>query len=429
MDERSKKLRNVLVIAYYFPPMGLSGVQRTLKFVKYLPQFGWQPTVLTVTPTGYYAQDYTLLEELHPHHVGIERVGSLDPNRLFRRKGVVKMPSEKLRKIFTFLSDSLFVPDNKIGWKRVAVAKASELFAQKDFDVIYATAPPFTDFLVGLKLHQKFQKPLVIDYRDPWHDYPYKYYPTPLHRLLNYKLEKKVLRASSRILVASRRTKELLLKRFKFLEYNDVTILPHGYDPADLESEPKIHPEKATKMRIAHAGVFYGDRTPKHLLSAMREIFHSKPELKDQIELYLIGALQDEFLKMIRKFGLEGNVKVTGYLDHSHCIAHLKSADLLWLTLDNDSQAPGKVYEYLGLMKPVLACVPEGFVSQTLREAGGAMIIPPTDQMKIQSALTDLLAMHKLKKLPTPKPEVVDRYNRITLTNELSKVLGFLVHE
>src|SRR5258706_4294618 len=134
--------RNVLVIAYYFPPMGLSGVQRTLKFVKYLPQFGWQPTILTVTPTGYYAQDYTLLEEIHPLHIDVERVGSLDPNWLFRKKGVVKMPSERMRKILTFFSDSLFIPDNKIGWKRQAYKAAEKLFEKKKFDIIFATAPP-----------------------------------------------------------------------------------------------------------------------------------------------------------------------------------------------------------------------------------------------------------------------------------------------
>src|SRR5271169_368471 len=196
--------RNVLVIAYYFPPMGLSGVQRTLKFVKYLPQFGWQPTVLTVTPTGYYAQDYTLLEEIRSSGIVVERVGSLDPNRLFRKKGVVKMPSERWRKILTYISDTLFIPDNKIGWKRKAIRKASELFAQTKFDVMFATAPPFTDFLIGKELADKFKKPLVIDYRDPWHEYPYKYYPTPLHKWRNYVLEKRVLRAASRIITTNR---------------------------------------------------------------------------------------------------------------------------------------------------------------------------------------------------------------------------------
>ena len=111
-DQPSTK--KVLIITYYWPPSGGSGVQRWLKFVKYLPQFGWQPTVITVTPTGYFAEDYTLLDELLPHKVEIIRIGSLDPNRLFRKKGVVKMPSEPVRKLFTFLSDTFFIPDNKI---------------------------------------------------------------------------------------------------------------------------------------------------------------------------------------------------------------------------------------------------------------------------------------------------------------------------
>ena len=425
----SPSLRNVLVIAYYFPPMGLSGVQRTLKFVKYLPQFGWQPTVLTVTPTGYYAQDYTLLEELHPHHVEIERIGSLDPNRLFRRKGVVKMPSERWRKIFSLISDTFFIPDNKIGWKRRAVKAAEEQFKKKNYDVIFATAPPFTDFLIGMELHKKFHRPLVIDYRDPWHDYPYKYYPTPLHKLLNYKLEKKVLKASSRILVTSRRTKELILKRFKFLEYHDVTILPHGYDPADLEDDPKIHIEKSKRMRIAHAGVFYGDRTPKHFLQALKDVVTSQPHLKDQIELVLIGNLQGEHEKFIKSLGLEGNVTITGYLDHKHCIAYLKSSDIMWITLNNDKQSPGKLYEYLGLRKPILACVPEGFIKQTLEEVEGNIIVEPTDVKGIAAAITRLYELHKQNELSQPQEEIVQKYNRIELTNELSKIFGFLVVE
>lgn len=425
----STTYRNVLVIAYYFPPMGLSGVQRTLKFVKYLPQFGWQPTVLTVTPTGYYAQDYTLLEELHKHHVEIIRVGSLDPNRLFRRKGVVKMPSEGWRKLFTFISDLFFIPDNKIGWKRKAVKKAVELMKNKKFDVIYATAPPFTDFLIGVELYKKFKKPLVIDYRDPWHEYPYKYYPTPFHKLWNYKLEKKVLHSAIRILTTNRRTKELILKRFKFLRYNDVTILPHGYDPEDFVDDPKIRVDKSKRMRFAHAGVFYADRTPKHFLQALKDIFVAKPQLKSEIELVLIGNLQDEYMKIIRSFGLEGNVTITGYLDHKHCVEYLKSSDVLWLTLNNDKQSPGKLYEYLGLRKPILACVPEGFVRQTLEEAGASFIVDPIDVKGIASAILQLYDLFKENKLPTPDEEVVKKYDRVELTNELSKIFGFLVTE
>jgi glycosyltransferase involved in cell wall biosynthesis len=313
--------RNVLVIAYYFPPMGLSGVQRTLKFVKYLPQFGWRPTVLTVTPTGYYAQDYTLLEELRPEHIQVERVGSLDPNRLFRKKGVVKMPPEHWRKVLTYISDTFFLPDNKIGWKGKAVKAASAMFAEKKFDVIFATAPPFTDFLIGAELHKKFRRPLVLDYRDSWHEYPFKYYPTPLHKWRNYQLEKKSIRAASRVITTNRRVKELILKRYKFLEYNDVIILPQGYDPQDFPRSPLQSPRN--KMRITHAGVFYGDRTPQYFLRALEKLFTEHPGLKEKIEAYFIGNFQDEYRNMVTGMGLEGSVVVTGYLDHGECSRHL----------------------------------------------------------------------------------------------------------
>jgi len=418
--------RNVLVIAYYFPPMGLSGVQRTLKFVKYLPQFGWQPTILTVTPTGYYAQDYTLLDELHPQHIEIVRTGSLDPNRLFRKKGVVKMPSERWRKALTFLSDTFFIPDNKIGWKRRAVKAAEKLFEQKKFDVIFSTAPPFTDFLIGVSLHNKFHIPLVVDYRDVWHEYPYKYYPTSIHKLMNYKLEKKALRASSRIITTNRRVKELILKRYKFLQYHDITILPQGFDPADYVVDEKIVISPPKGMRIAHAGVFYGERTPKYFLRALQKLFADQPHLKNQIEVVFIGTIQDEYITMIKEMHLDGSVTSTGYLDHKHCIAYLQSSDVLWFMLNNDTQSPGKLYEYLGMYKPILACVPDGFVQQTLKETGGSVIVEPENVNGTAEAILHLYELYRQKKLPCPDEEIVQKYNRIELTNELSKMFGFL---
>ena len=229
-----ENFRKVLIIAYYFPPMGLSGVQRTVKFAKYLPQFGWQPTVLTVNPTGYYALDESLLKEVEEAGVEIVRTNSLDVNRLLRKKGVVKMPSERIRKMLQFFGDTFFIPDTKIGWKRRALRKAQDILQREKFDLLFATAPPQTDFLIGTALKKKTQIPLVVDYRDSWLQYPYKFFPTPLHRYLHYRLEKRVLKAADHVLVTHRRVKENLIKRHASLRYHDVTILSQGYDPADF---------------------------------------------------------------------------------------------------------------------------------------------------------------------------------------------------
>lgn len=416
--------RNVLVVAYYFPPLGLSGVQRTLKFVKYLPQFGWKPTVLTVTPTGYYAQDESLLDELREADIRIERVGSLDPNRLFRKRGTVNLPAERTRKAFTFLSDLLFIPDNKIGWRKKAVAKASEILSAEKFSVIFATAPPFTDLLIGLDLREKFNIPLVVDYRDPWHDAPHKYFPTPYHRWRNTSLEKRILKRSSGVITTNRRVKELMVKRFKVLEYNDVTIIPQGYDPADFDAS--VRPASKGKMKVTHAGVFYGGRSPRRFLEAVAKLRTSDTEAYAALDLHLIGALQKEHVKLIDKLGLGEKVNVRGYLAHRECVREMQSSDLLWLTLDNDTQSPGKLYEYLGARRPILGCVPPGFVRQTLEDAGGSIVVDPEDADAIAAALRRFATMHRKNELPSPDEAEVARYDRVRLTHELSKIFAFL---
>ncbi len=419
--------RPVLVIAYYFPPLGLSGVQRTLKFVKYLPQFGYQPTVLTVTPTGYFAQDESLLDELNGLDIEIFRAGSLDANRLFKKKGIVKMPSERMRKFLTFLSDSFFIPDNKIGWRNKALKAAIELHKKYNFNLVFATAPPFTDFLIGAELRKRFNLPLVIDYRDPWLEYPLKYYPTPLHRWLNYRMEKTVLRLSSRIIVTNRRVKELMIKKYRFLEYNDITILSQGFDPKDFETSNES--SRSQKMKITHAGVFYGDRTPKYFLQALKRIFIERPSLKEKIEACFVGVLQDEHTKLIKQLELESNIITTGYLDHDSCIRQITSSDILWLTVNNDRQSPGKLYEYIGARKPVLACVPDGFIRQTLQETGASIFAKPDNVEEIAQAILKFYQMYEQNKFPTPNDEVVQKYDRVKLTEELSRMFGFLVNE
>lgn len=425
-----ERTRNVLVIAYYFPPMGLSGVQRTLKFVKYLPKFGWQPTVVTVTPTGYFAEDRSLLEEL-PRNMDVIRIGSLDPNRLFRRKGVIKLPSEPLRKVFTFLSDMVFIPDNKIGWKRNVLRQIDRILQGKKFHLIFATAPPFTDFLIGKTLHERYDIPLVVDYRDVWHEYPYKYYPTPLHRYLNFRFEQTVLDAASAVVTTNRRVKELLLNRYRFLHYDDVKIIPQGYDPADfvngsVSRRRAPRRRKKPKFRIAHAGTFYGDRSPAYFLSGVKQAMADHPSIKGNIEIHFVGAFRDVDRKTIAALGLDDVVRIHGYLDHRECIKELVASDVLWLTLGNDRQSPGKVYEYLGARKPILACVPEGFIGQTIVEAGAGLVVKPDDVGAIAKAIIDFFKKQRRGTLARPRKDVVERYNRINLTEELARMFSLL---
>ena len=425
--------RRVLVVAYYFPPMGLSGVQRTLKFVKYLPQFGWHPTVLTVEPRGYYAKDDSLLHELEGRDVRIVRTPGAGPGRLFHRREIVSIPPEWLRKLLSMASDSVFIPDNKIGWRRKAVKTAVELHRETPFDLVFATSPPFTDLLIGASIKARIDRPLVFDYRDPWADYPFKFYPTPFHRMRNIALERRALRASSHVVTTSRRVKELLIKRYRFLTYHDVDIIPQGFDPADYRqvsggtgSTTRKSRKKAEKMKVAYAGVFWEDRIPDYFLQAFHDLLKEKPKLRGHIEAVFIGNFRDENMKVVRRLELTESVRVTGYLPHDECVRELLASDVLWMISGDDLGTPGKLYEYIGARKPILGCVPEGFLRNQVEEAGG-IAVDPDDVSGIKQALEKFYSKFERRELIGPRSDVVEKYDRVALTGSLVRIFESLL--
>jgi glycosyltransferase involved in cell wall biosynthesis len=394
--------------------------------VKYLPSFGWSPTVLTVTPTGYFAMDMSLLKEIEREDIKVLRTSSLDPTRLFEKQQVVKMPSEWVRKLLSRISDTFFIPDNKIGWRRSAVRAASVLLKKEKFDVIFATAPPQTAFLIGKRLKELFGLPLVLDYRDPWVDYPFKFYPTVLHRYLNIKLEKKVLKASDAIVVASRSTKELLVRRYKYLRYNDVSIISQGFDPEDTNLPGTMQLPSSDKMRITYAGVFYENRTPLYFLEALHLVFKNNPRLRGRIEACFVGVFREEHKSIINRLALQNSVNILGYLEHHECLKYVLSSDVLWVMMQDDRSSPGKIYEYIGAQKKILGCVPKGFMRSTIEEAGG-VCVDPTDVQGIASVITTLFEQYERHELRGPRPDIVDKYNRKMLTGELAKIFAHLI--
>jgi len=410
--------RRVLIIAYYFPPMGLSGVQRSVKFAKFLPKYGWKPTVLTVEPTGYFAIDQSLLREVEDAGVQIVRTHSLDANRLFKKKGVVKMPSEWLRKVLQFLGDTFFIPDTKRGWKKRALRAARTLLREQHFDLIFATAPPQTDFLIGQTLKKEFNIPLVLDYRDAWLEYPFKFYPTPLHRYLNYRLEKRVVRASHRIIATHRRVKEGLLKRYPFLGYHDVALIQQGFDEEDFTTKEK---SSTGKMRIAHAGTFYAGRTPVTMFRALAAVLKENPHLRGRIELVLLGNSRQSDQKLVKKLGLHDVVSFIGYVEHRECVRQLLLSDVLWFIMDDDCSSPGKIYEYFGTRKTIFASVVDGYMKQLVEESTAAICAAPHDQLAHQNALLQLFSLYEKKQLPRISDEFARRFERISLTGELAK--------
>jgi glycosyltransferase involved in cell wall biosynthesis len=424
-------MKKVLVISYYFPPMGMAGVQRTLKFVKYLPDYNWKPTVLTIVPGGYYAKDYSLLKEIEDKDINIVRVESkMEPTQMLKKNDTVIMPKETIRKLVSKSSQVFLLPDNKIGWKNRAVKAAEELLERENFDVIYSTAPPYTDFIIGKELKEKFHLPLVFDYRDAWTDNPYNFYATPLHKIWTSRLEKSALHASDHIITINRRIKELLLLRYKFLKYNDITILSQGFDQSDFASLQTHTLPKVNKFRITYSGTFIDRRTPKYFLMAIDKLLKEKPEIRKDFEACFVGYFRKENEKIVKKLNLDDVVNIIGYVDHNECIKYLVTSDVLWMIIGegkgDDMMSTGKLYEYIGARKPILGCVPDGVAKNTIQESGAGVVVRPDDVKGISEAIYDLYLKYKKNSLPIPSEEFVDKFDRSKLTCELSKIFELL---
>jgi glycosyltransferase involved in cell wall biosynthesis len=417
----------VLVVAYYFPPMGLSGVQRTLKFVKYLKNCGWEPTVITTGNVAYFAHDRSLQSELESTGVRVIRAEGAEPNSLLSNFGTIKLPGELVRKTFNRLSQTFFIPDNKVSWAKIAYKKSLDLLSKEHFDCIFISGPPFSLFDVFSGIKTVNNIPLIFDYRDLWVDNQFSFYLTPFHKILHKRKEYKSLKEADRIIVTNRRIKEKLINDYKFLSFDDVYIIPHGYDPDDFSKIEKID-KPNDKMFLTYSGLFYEYITPKYFLKAFKELLIENPSIGENIRLVFIGFLGKENHKFIKQLKLESFVIEYGYLDHIETIQKLYLSDVLWLMVGKGKSAEtissGKLYEYFGIRKPIIACLPDGALKIAATEYKASFITEPDDVSQIKNTILEVFKLFKEEKLPIPDEKFVESFNREYLTELLAKQMN-----
>lgn len=420
-------MHKVLIIAYYFPPMGLSGVQRTLKFVKYLKKYNWEPTVITTGNVAYFAHDISLQKELENIDVRVIRVEGADPNSLLSNFGTMKLPSEFIRKTFNRLSQTFFIPDNKVSWAKKAYKKTMELMSKEHFDCIFISGPPFSLFDVFSDLKKNQNIPLILDYRDLWVDNQFSFYITPLHKTFHKRKEYKTLKAADKIIVTNRRIKEKLIKDYKFLSFDDVYIIPHGFDADDLAKVSRIE-KPNDKMLVAYSGLFYEYITPKYFLQAFKDLLIENPSVGENIRLLFIGFLRKENQKLIKHLKLESFVTEYGYLDHLETIQKLFMSDILWMMVgkgkSSETISSGKLYEYFGIRKPIIACLPEGALKIAAAEYKASFITEPDNINQIKNTILEVYKLFKEGQLPAPDEKFVESFNRGYLTELLAKQMN-----
>lgn len=426
-------MRTVLILAYYFPPMGLGGVQRVLKFVKYLPRCGWRPLVVTVKDVHYYNRDETLLEDIPPE-AEIYRTGSLDPLRLSHllrlQTAMNGRPGASARG--RSLARWLLVPDHQIGWAPFAVRRAARLIRSERVDAIFSTFPPASGHLAGLWLHAATGKPWVADFRDAWIGGEFEQTPTAFHRALQRRLHRMAVRRATRVVAVS----EGIAQTLSVVRGDRVPVVENGYDPDDFAgvsagTARRVPTSKGAPFTLTYCGTLNRARNPEPLFRTLRRLLDRRPGLASRIRVRLVGAAPGlDIPGMLRRYRIEDTVTLTDYRAHREAVAEMVRADALTVLISTgDAKArdvpTGKIYECLAAGRPVLAIAPNGAAQALLTRFDRGVAVPPDDVEGIADVLERWIRQHEAGSLPSHpvNDEPVRVFSRLHLTERLAGIL------
>ncbi len=434
-------MKKVLIVTYYFPPSGGPGVQRVLKFVKYLPEFGWQPVVLTVRDADYPARDESLLAEI-PIHATVYRTKIFEPYKLYRRLtgkpanapvDVENIPQGNGRRTLTqslaeFVRATFFLPDARIGWFPYAVGEGREIIAREKIDAIYSSSPPYTTSVIAQRLHRATGVPWIAGFRDPWTGFlstPNRWF---FPRAVDRSMEQAVLRDANIVEAAWRGILKDMMAKYPEISCTKFFYLPNGFDRADY---PQISPKSDEKFTITYTGSMYGVRNPRTFLQAVKELVEEGKLEERKVRLKFIGRFGTEVQEMFRASSIRNAIEVVSYLPHAESIRELLRADALLLVVDETKDSaeivPGKVFEYLGARRPILALAPDGAVAELLRETRSGFVAPNQDVLAIKRAFLECYEKFGYRRETfEPNDEAIGKYDRREITNQLAVLLDSL---
>lgn len=422
----SENYFKVLLFSYYFPPSRLSGSVRTLKFVKYLLRNNWKSTVITSDSVEDYYYDESLQKELNQLDIEIIRIKEKRFFNFFYRFDPIRRPRKIVNKLLNFLSNILFVPDNKKRWSKQASEKVVELLQKENFDVILVSCPPFSAFSELTRKKSSIRIPIVVDYRDLWFGSHIINYPTPLHRIKHKKLEFKALKTAEKIVVSNRKIKEKLIQFFPFLTFESVTIIDHGFDPEDFSSIIS-HPRTKNKMVLLHYGDFNSYSSAKYFLKAFNQIKEERPEIASNIELHFVGDIGKENKRLIRVLNLYEFVVNHGVLNYKESILKIFAADIVWLQIDelknSDAIVPAKLFYYFAAKKPIIGFVSEGATKMLLDNYDVAFICSPNDIKEIKSVILKAFDAYQNNSFTAVSEQNIERFRKDLLIESLLKIL------
>lgn len=423
--------KKLLIITYYWPPAGGPGVQRWLKFVKYLPDFNIQPIVYIPENPTYPIIDNGLQSEVSEKAIILKsKIKEPYGFASFFGKNKTKkissgiIPNKKkqsfVERILLWVRGNIFIPDARFLWVKPSVHYLKKYIEENQIDTIVTSGPPHSLHLIGLQLKKELGVKWFADFRDPWTTIGYhkalklSSYAEKKHKAL----EKEVLNSANTIIVTSKTTKA----EFQAITSKPIEVITNGYDVEKVTKQPLDE-----KYTLAHIGSFLSERNPRILWKALKELIKENPDFKKNFQLKLIGAVSQEVLDTINEFQLGDFVLNLGYVSHQEAVEHQRKSQVLLLieinSEDTKSIIPGKVFEYIVSERPIVAIGPkDSDFAEIITSTNTGVFFTYDEKEKLKSVLLNYYELYKNNNLKVHAVGL-QQYSRKSLTEKLAKLV------
>jgi len=426
-------MKKVLIITYYWSPAGGPGVQRWLKFVKYLPEFDIEPIVYCPENPSYPTLDSTLCGDVS-ENITILKHPIREPLRFlklfFKTKskayanGLIPTASKQgiLDRFLIFIRGNFFIPDARISWVNPSVDFLSDYISNNKIDTIITTGPPHSVHLIGMRLKAKHLLKWFSDFRDPWVDinYHHQLKLTKNTQKQHLILEKRVLSNADHIIVTSAQTKLLFSKKTN----QPITVVTNGFDDASI-SKVKMD----LNFTLTHIGFLSSQRNPAILWDVLSELIHELTDFKEKFRLVFVGTVSVDVINSINASGLEPYLDIIETVPHFDAAKYQRKSQVLLLLEGNTKAAtyiiPGKLFEYINAQRPIIAIGPQpSDITSILKETNTGNYFKYDEKEALKHQIIELFTAYKNNNLCV-NSRGIERYSRRNCTQQLSQILKF----
>ncbi len=432
-------MKRVLIITYYWPPSGGSGVQRWLKMSKYLPEYGWQPVIYTPEDGEYPIIDHSLEKDVAPE-VEVLRRPIIEPYILYKKfLGIKKSDTVKVgfikeddkkkgwkENLSVWIRGNCFIPDARCWWVKPSVKYLKTYLKEHPVDAIISTGPPHSMHLIAMKLKEQLSIPWIADFRDPWTEIDY-YDKLKLTRRSDRKhhdLEREVLTKADKVVTVAPDG----AKRLGRIGNRNVRVIYNGFD---LDDEATIVATPSEKFTITYLGVLSKIQNPEHLWKTLNDLVKEDNSFSNDLKINIIGQIDKSVVQSISEQGLNNHVNYSSYIPHNEVSAVHHSSTLLLLLLMPDSEPrakgllTGKLFEYMASRRPILCIGPEnGDAARIIKETHAGVTVGFENKEKMREVIKDLYQKYLENGLPSNENKGIERYSRKALAGEYGKLLN-----